>query len=225
MRNWLASVRWHDVQNTESQAIPALAVMQVVGRSTSEAGLVFTVGKPDASLEADPQPGLVLINGPTQIAKSGTVAARGAGTQQWPALVQVSGSLAVGDEVGPVEDSWAMTADGSGFIVVSLGNVHQLSTAYVSPKTAGISGIALATTAGSTSAASSGEVVSGTAGIHFWSGSSPATIDTMASGGGGDLTVTFWNPHNVSIPDATLVILGMTGSGWLLISAVNYCPE
>lgn len=128
-RNWINQIRWHDVKNTESEAVPAFGVMLVEGRSTTDAGMVLTTGKPTSALESDPQPGRVMINGPTQIGAG----LRGSGTQQWPALVQVSGSLAIGDEIGPTDSSWAMSSSGTGFVVMAIGNVLGVSTAYVSP--------------------------------------------------------------------------------------------
>lgn len=84
---------------------------------------------------------------------------------------------------------------------------------------------ALATMSSGAAAAASGKITSGQAGIHSWTGSSPADIDTALNSSGTGLTITVWNPHNVAIPTDTLVLLGKTASGWIIIAAVNYCPS
>lgn len=97
------ALRW---VNVSGESIPAYGVVQL--RTNYSAGN-SQASKPNGTV------GLFFANG------AGVVAATKSGESLlWsrPQLVLVTGSPIVGDSVGPVSGSWAMSADGSGFCVI-----------------------------------------------------------------------------------------------------------
>ena len=90
--------------NVSGAVIPAYGVVQFLTNYSS----VSQASKPEAS------DGLFFANGPADVA----IGARGE-SQLWmrPRRVLLDGLPTVGDEVGPVADSWAMSSAGTGFRV------------------------------------------------------------------------------------------------------------
>lgn len=97
------TIRW---KNTAAAAVPAYGVIQL--RTNFVTGY-SQANKPNSSS------GLFYVNGAVAVA----VGAYGE-SQLWsrPQLVQVSGTVVVGDEIGPSSDSWVMSAGGSGYRVI-----------------------------------------------------------------------------------------------------------
>jgi hypothetical protein len=92
--------------NVSGESIPAHAVIQL--RTNFASGL-SQASKPDSSS------GIFFTNGPASVGVDGK-----GESLLWnrPRRVMVNETLAVGDEVGPVEGSWEMTTGGSGFRVI-----------------------------------------------------------------------------------------------------------
>jgi hypothetical protein len=97
------ALRW---LNTSGETIPAYGVVQL--RDNYASGY-NQASKPNSSS------GLFFVNGPVAVldTKKGE-------SQLWnrPRLALVSGSPTVGTQVGPVEDSWEMSEEGTGFFVI-----------------------------------------------------------------------------------------------------------
>jgi hypothetical protein len=96
--------------NVSGELIPAHAVVQL--RTNFASGL-SQASKPNSTS------GIFFTNGPASVGVGGK-----GESQLWtrPRRVLVTESLTVGDEVGPVEDSWEMTTEGSGFRVIHQDN-------------------------------------------------------------------------------------------------------
>lgn len=97
-----ATVPW---ENTSGETVPAFGVVQL----RSNFSTTSKASKPNAGT------GLFFANGPV------TVAASAFGESLvWnkPRKVLVSGTLSVGDEVGPVDGQWYMSAEGAGWRVL-----------------------------------------------------------------------------------------------------------
>lgn len=97
------SLRW---LNVAGETIPAYGVVQL---RTNYASGYSQASKPDAST------GLFFVNGAVAVPST-----KKGESQLWnrPRLALVEGSPAVGDEVGPVDGSWSMTEDGTGYFVI-----------------------------------------------------------------------------------------------------------
>lgn len=101
-RDASSAIRW---QNVSGESIPAYGVYRIDDFDAS-------LGHFDA-LKPDGEEGLYYVNGPVPVADT-----KYGGSQTWdfPRRVLVdSNSLTIGQEVGPVSGSWAMTAEGTGF--------------------------------------------------------------------------------------------------------------
>lgn len=97
------------VKNDAAEEIPAYAVMRITGAEQVRGQLYLTVEKPDGT------EGPHLLNGPEPI-PTGTppdtygLAQTGDILTGW-----FSGSPEIGDSLGPVDDEWELSPDGSGF--------------------------------------------------------------------------------------------------------------
>lgn len=219
--NSLEDRRWLPYRNDSAETVPPFGVLRLTGRATSGSGnnqvSFLTADKPDSDTEADPLSGLVAINGPLSVAAGGY----GQCTQDWPAQVRQNGTTSTtGDEIGPVDGEWYFDATGKGFSRISSGITlaSGVVAVWASPK--GGDGVRLAKLTATASAASTDQVVSVAAQLYDWSpASSPATI-----GINGLSAITAWNPHDVSIPSGTLVMVAKTPTGWLIVTPVNWCP-
>jgi len=92
--------------NVSGDVIPPHGVVQL--RTNFAAGL-SQASKPNAPS------GIFFANGPVAVSNAGT-----GESQLWtrPRRVLVSESVLVGDQIGPVADSWEMSTSGSGFWVI-----------------------------------------------------------------------------------------------------------
>lgn len=103
------------VRNDSGETIPAFAAMRVTGVVEVKQETVFTVDQQDTS------DGPVLLNGPTPIPVNGYGV-----IQSGPivaAYFDTVASPSVGDELGPEDGEWKLTAAGSGWVFLgSLGS-------------------------------------------------------------------------------------------------------
>lgn len=100
--NRATAIPW---KNMSGETVPAFACVKLTDFNDST--FQWVISKPDG------EAGLYYANGPVSIASSAY-----GGSQTWdlPRSVLVnSDDLNVGDEVGPIEDSWEMGSEGSGF--------------------------------------------------------------------------------------------------------------
>lgn len=106
------------VKNLSGQVVPPWAVVQIIGAPAVNAEEFYSVSQPNGASKAK-----YLLNGPQSIAIGGY----GACTDTYPAGVLWAGVTppAIGVEWGPVVGSWAMSASGTGFLI--LGGVTTIS--------------------------------------------------------------------------------------------------
>ncbi len=97
-------VQW---KNTDTVEVPAFGVVQIASRATTPIRHYTTV-------QPDGDGTLFLANGPVPVAVDGYSTSK-----LWtrPRQVLLETGSEVGDEVGPVADSFEMTSEGSGYIV------------------------------------------------------------------------------------------------------------
>jgi len=108
-------LRW---RNLSGESVPAYGVVRLTDYDTGNAE--HQIAKPDGS------EGLYYVNGPSAVANN----ARGA-SQTWdlPRLVLTDSgdTLAVGDQIGPVDGQWYMSSAGTGFRVFAAPNVNYIA--------------------------------------------------------------------------------------------------
>src|SRR5690606_26461062 len=107
----LGSLYPYDIVNVSGETLPAfgIAMLHSSGNTTVNKRLFTGVTKPDGG------PGVYLINGPTSVEDDGFGKA---GFASMPVWVKYSGTApGQGDTVGPVDDNWTVTTDGTGFVV------------------------------------------------------------------------------------------------------------
>lgn len=95
-------------KNTHGETVPAYGVVRVT--TFDPATNQFDITKPDG------EEGLYYVNGPVPVATT-----KYGGSPMWnlPRRVKVDvDTLAVGDEVGPVNGQWYMSAEGTGFRIL-----------------------------------------------------------------------------------------------------------
>jgi hypothetical protein len=96
------TLRW---ENISGETIPAYGVIQLKDNYVSP---YSQVSKPDGDV------GLFYVNGRVDVSSAGAGESR---LWNQPREVLITGTPTVGDEVGPVNGSWSMSADGHGFRV------------------------------------------------------------------------------------------------------------
>lgn len=95
------------VKNTTGEIIPAHSAMQVIGSTPVDGDTLYFVTKPTGITNAK-----YLINSPANIEAN----SEGWGTDQYPTTAAIAGSFSVGQEIGPTLGSWALTANGVGYL-------------------------------------------------------------------------------------------------------------
>jgi hypothetical protein len=102
--------------NKSTETIPEFAIMQIQGWSRDTSGLaVFEVRKPNGEGKQ------YLANGPLPVPKaSASESGMGLGTRPHGAFVLYDHNLSpeFDDELGPVDGSWALGSEGTGFFVI-----------------------------------------------------------------------------------------------------------
>jgi hypothetical protein len=108
-------VRWLLAYNNSAEEVPPYALVELLGtQDTQDGSPVWDIDKPSATAEADQNPRMLAVNGPTPIpaGQIGTI------TQDWPALVlhdSTDTDLIAGGTCGAKEDSWAAWSTGTAF--------------------------------------------------------------------------------------------------------------
>ncbi len=98
-------------KNDSDETVPPFAIMQISsvdGVELGKAQLVHII-KPDGDGEA------YMFNGPLAV-RTGK---KGRGRLTMPVVAKCNGTLAIGDVVGPAEDSWAVNNEGDGYKCLS----------------------------------------------------------------------------------------------------------
>jgi hypothetical protein len=102
--------RWLPVKNVGASEVPAYGAMQVDGYESSTGAV--QVKRPTKD---DMDPAMVLLNGGVALAAG----EYGQGRIADPSLAYVSGSPAVGDELGTVQDQYYLSTGKKGFLAWS----------------------------------------------------------------------------------------------------------
>lgn len=119
----------HDVINNSGEEVPAHSVMQLDTASATDASGRRFVGvvKPDGDGR------VFFANGPNAIADGAKFKAALLGSVPlW--IAYAGGDPSPGDELGPVDDSWGLSSNGSGAHVVDVNSNYSLAYVSSSPQ-------------------------------------------------------------------------------------------
>lgn len=110
---------WVRVRNGSGETIPPHSVMRITSWNTSSRTSYYTVAKPDGTFRRN-----YLVNGPIAIGSRSTSEGwatflHEGGLAQW----NVTGSMFVGQEVGPKSGLWSLSGSGYGFVCDSTGTI------------------------------------------------------------------------------------------------------
>ena len=128
------------VKNSTSETIPGYALMSVTDTEIQEGQVIWVVGKPDATAEAENNRASIIINGPVAI----PAGRYGVGTQDLPCQVlhDSTDTVAIGEPLGVKDGSWyawagygasSMLSDDPSNAVNGGGSDANAETLWVSP--------------------------------------------------------------------------------------------